>query len=100
MQLPDLELLLSQLDSLLRHTFTYENEEVKRNIMKFVHYATSEGKHQQFLLEKLKNYEQMRLMEKITTIQTIVQSLFEDNAQKDDIFGINCYLDNLTNKTS
>ena len=42
----------------------------------------------------------MRLMEKITTIQTIVQSLFEDNGQKDDIFEINCYLDILTNKTS
>ena len=100
LQLPDLELLLSQLDSLLRHTITYENEEVKRNVMKFVHYATHEGKHQQFLLEKFKNYEQMRLMEKITTIQTIVQSLFEDNGQKDDIFEINCYLDILTNKTS
>ena len=84
----------------MRHTISYENEEVKRNVLKFVHYSTHDEKQQQYLLEKFEKYDEMRLMEKITIIQTILKSLLQDIGLKDDNFEFKCYLDILTNKTA
>ena len=64
---------MTQLDTLLRHTISYKNEEVKRNVLKFVHYAYHDEKQQQYILEKFEKYDEMRLMEKIAIIQTILK---------------------------
>ena len=53
LQLDDLEMLVSHLDTLLQYTH-YQSDEHKRKVMDFVNYATSEEKHKKYLVEKLK----------------------------------------------
>ena len=99
LQLNDLELLVSQLDTLLQYTH-YQSNEHKRKVIDFVNYATTEEKHRNYLMEKLKEYEGMRVTEKIQIVQNILKAMFEDKGQKADTYEIQCYLDILSNKIS
>ena len=99
LQLDDLEMLVSHLDTLLQYTH-YQSDEHKRKVMDFVNYATSEEKHKKYLVEKLKNYEGMRVAEKIKIINNILTAMFEDQGKSENTYDIQCYLDILTNKTA
>ena len=97
LRLADLEMMVSQLDTILRYTSSYESDEVKRNVSNFVDYAVNDCRT--YLLENLKNYEEMRLPEKIKIMHIILKGMFEKNGKPDDNFGIKFYLDILSNKT-
>ena len=53
-----------------------------------------------YLVEKLKNYEGMRVAEKIKIINNILTAMFEDQGKSENTYDVQCYLDILTNKTA
>ena len=50
-------------------------------------------------MEKLKNYEGMRVAEKIKIINNILTAMFEDQGKSENTYDVECYLDILTNWT-
>lgn len=92
-------LLCSQLNALLQHTF-FDNEDVKQKVKDFIDYVVGHPEHCQKLKEKFMDYRKLTFKDKSDILEDLLNCMFQDFKKSPTSFEACSYLECLTNKTN